>query len=96
MAAEAAALVETHILAPLVEVVEVLEIVEVMVVDQSLVVPLVVALLEQTLAVAAEERHRICLELVLGPVRSRFGRSGGGEGENAHTRKNMTGQEAAR
>ena len=55
MAAEAAALVETHILAPLVEVVEVLEIVEVMVVDQSLVVPLVVALLEQTLVEAVEE-----------------------------------------
>ena len=57
MAAEAAALVETHILAPLVEVVEVLEIVEVVVVDQSLVVPLVVALLEQTLAEAAEEQQ---------------------------------------
>ena len=55
MAAEAAALVETHILAPLVEVVEVLEIVEVMVVDQSLLVPLVVELVDQTLVVAVEE-----------------------------------------
>ena len=55
MAAEAAALVETHILAPLVEVVEVLEIVVVMVVDQGLVDKQEVDLVEQTLVEAAEE-----------------------------------------
>ena len=55
MAAEVAALVETHILAPLVEVVEVLEIVVVMVVDQGLVDKQEVDLVEQTLVEAAEE-----------------------------------------
>ena len=55
MAAEAAALVETHILAPLVEVVEVLEIVVVMVVDQGLVDKQEVDLVEQTLVEAVEE-----------------------------------------
>jgi len=55
VAAEAAALVETHILAPLVEVVEVLEIVEVMVVDQGLLAQQEAALVEQTLAQAVEE-----------------------------------------
>ena len=55
MAAEAAALVETHILAPLVEVVEVLEIVEVMVVDQEVLDKQEVDLVEQTRVEAAEE-----------------------------------------
>ena len=54
---EAAALVVLVILAPLVRVVEVLEIVEVVVVDQEVRVLLVVALLEQTLAEAAEEQQ---------------------------------------
>ena len=54
---EAAALVVLVILAPLVRVVEVLEIVEVVVVDQEVRVLLVVALLEQTRAEAAEEQQ---------------------------------------
>ncbi len=54
---EAAALVVVVILAPLVKVVEVLEIMEVMVVDQEVMDRQEVALLEQTLAEAAEEQQ---------------------------------------
>ena len=54
---EAAALVVLVILAPLVKVVEVLEIVEVMVVGQEVMARQEVALLDKTLAEAAEEQQ---------------------------------------